>query len=225
MQFDFAKLDMMTGYKLLTATVTPRPIAWVTTCDAEGLVNAAPYSFFNVVGSAPPTVVLGLLADPERGFKDTARNIRETGEFVVHMVDEPLGEAMVTTSATLPRGESELDNLPLTTLPSEKIAVPRIAEAPVAFECTEHSTIEIGSNRLVIGVVHFVHIRDGLADEKGYVYYPNVNVVEEMADMISASRSFQINVQIAEAAKTLSQRVLALGHADLRAILEALFAD
>ena len=76
---------------------------------------------------------------------------------------------MVATAATLPHGENELADLPLSTLPSEKVAVPRIAEVPVALECTEHSTIEIGSNRLVIGLVHFVHLRDGLADENGYL--------------------------------------------------------
>ena len=96
------------------------------------------------------------------------------------MVDEPLGEAMVATAATLPHGENELADLPLSTLPSEKVAVPRIAEAPVALECTEHSTIEIGSNRLVIGLVHFVHLRDGLADENGIHFNPNSDVCSRL---------------------------------------------
>ena len=92
------------------------------------------------------------------------------------MVDEPLGEVMVATSASLPHGESEIDLNDLTTLPSQKISVPRIADAPVALECSEHSTIEIGSNRLVVGIVHYIHVRDGLMDDKGYLlhgkYYP-----------------------------------------------------
>ena len=83
------------------------------------------------------------------------------------MVDEPLGKVMVATSASLPHGESEIDLNDLTTLPSQKISVPRIADTPVALECTEHSTIEIGSNRLIVGIVHYIHVRDGLMDDIG----------------------------------------------------------
>ena len=169
MTFDLLALKPAERYRILASFVTPRPIAWVTTQDRDGNLNAAPFSFFNVFGSNPPIVAFAPGNKDHHTPKDTARNIRETGEFVVHMVDEPLGEAMVATSATLPHGESELANLLLSTIPSEKVTVPRITEAPVALECTEHSTIEIGSNRLVIGLVHFVHIRDGLADENGYL--------------------------------------------------------
>ena len=94
MRFDLDKLAEPIAYKLLAATVVPRPIAWVVTQSTDGQVNAAPYSFFNVMGSAPPTVALGLLADAERGFKDTATNIMATGEFVVHLVPEGLVEKM-----------------------------------------------------------------------------------------------------------------------------------
>ena len=181
MTFDLLALKPSERYRILASFVTPRPIAWITTQDSEGKLNAAPFSFFNVFGSNPPIVAFAPGNKNRHTPKDTARNIRETGEFIVHMVDEPLGKAMITTSATLPHGESELDNLPLTTLPSEKIAVPRIAEAPVALECTEHSTIEIGSNRLVIGIVHFVHIRDGLTDEKGYLKHGVFHPLGRMA--------------------------------------------
>lgn len=169
MTFDLLSLKPSERYRLLASFVTPRPIAWITTQDGEGHLNAAPFSFFNVFGSNPPIVAFAPGNKDRHTPKDTARNIRETGEFVVHMVDEPLGEMMVATAATLLHGENELANLPLSTVPSEKVAVPRIAEAPVALECTEHSTIEIGSNRLVIGLVHFIHLRDGLADENGYL--------------------------------------------------------
>ncbi|MDB4618074.1 MAG: flavin reductase family protein [Akkermansiaceae bacterium] len=164
MTFDLETLPPSTRYKILASLVTPRPIAWITTLDENGTLNAAPFSFFNVFGSNPPIVAFAPGNKNRETPKDTARNIRRNQEFVVHMVDEPLGRAMVDTSATLPHGVSELETLNLTTIPSRKIRVPRITEAPVALECTEHSTIEIGTNRLVIGIVHLIHARDGLFD-------------------------------------------------------------
>ena len=181
MTFNLEKLPPGDRYRILASLVTPRPIAWVTTCDQDGRTNAAPYSFFNVFGSNPPIVAFAPGNKDRSTPKDTARNIRETGEFVVHMVDEPLGEVMVATSATLPHGESELDLHTLATLPSEKVKVPRIADAPVALECTEHSTIEIGANRLIIGIVHFVHVREGLMDEKGYLRHDSYHPLGRMS--------------------------------------------
>lgn len=176
MTFDLEALPPSDRYRILASLVTPRPIAWVTTVDQNGVPNAAPFSFFNVFGSNPPLVAFAPGNKDRNTPKDTARNIRTNREFVIHMVDEPMGEAMVATSATLPHGENELDRFDLATVPSEKVAPPRIADAPVALECTEHSTIEIGTNRLVIGVVHLAHIRDGIMDEKGYLqessYFP-----------------------------------------------------
>lgn len=176
MTFDLETLPASTRYKLLASLVTPRPIAWVTTIDENGTLNAAPFSFFNVFGSNPPIVAFAPGNKDRETPKDTARNIRRNQEFVVHMVDEPLGQAMVDTSATLPHGSSELNSLALTPLPSEKVNVPRIAEAPVALECTEHSTIEIGTNRLIIGIVHLIHARDGLFDDHHHlqtgIYHP-----------------------------------------------------
>ncbi len=165
MTFDLTTLPPSDRYKLLASLVTPRPIAWVTTVGSEGVVNAAPFSFFNVFGSNPPIVTFAPGNKDKHTPKDTARNIRETGEFVIHLIGEDLAQAMVNTSATLPHGESELAGLNLTTAPSKKISVPRIIEAPVALECTQHTTLEIGSNRLIIGVVHLIHAKDGLINE------------------------------------------------------------
>lgn len=180
MQFDFATLDMATGYKLLTATVTPRPIAWVTTCNAEGAVNAAPYSFFNVVGSAPPTVVLGLLADPVRGFKDTARNIMATGEFVVNLVSEGLAEAMNVTAIDAPGGINELNLAGLESAPSQKVTPPRIARSPVALECTMLSSLVTGPHQtLVVGRVVSMFITDAYVMDvaRGHVDNPALALV------------------------------------------------
>lgn len=160
MRYDLDQVPEPIAYKLLAATVIPRPIAWVVTRGAEGL-NAAPYSFFNVMGSAPPTIALGLMAAPDRGFKDTALNILETGEFVVNLVPERLVQAMNLTSADAPRGVDELALAGLETLPSQHIAPPRIAESPVAFECRALSSVVTGPcQTVVIGRVFAVHIQD-----------------------------------------------------------------
>ena len=170
MEIDFNTLRPGDRYKVLASLVTPRPIAWVTTVDGTGRVNAAPFSFFNVFGSNPPIVAFapGNKSDAGRGEaavpKDTARNIRETKEFVVNLVDEAVGEAMVQTAASLEHGISEIELAGLTVAPSTVVGAPRIVEAPAAFECREWSTLEVGSNRLVIGTVHHVHVRDGILD-------------------------------------------------------------
>ncbi len=160
MRYDLDQVSEPIAYKLLAATVIPRPIAWVVTKGKDGL-NAAPYSFFNVMGSAPPTIALGLMAAPDRGFKDTALNILETGEFVVNLVPERLVQAMNLTSADDPRGVDELGLAGLATLPSQHIAPPRIAESPVAFECRALSSVVTGPcQTVVIGQVLAVHIED-----------------------------------------------------------------
>lgn len=174
MEIELAQLKASQRYKILASLVTPRPIAWITTVDGLGRVNAAPFSFFNVFGSDPALVAFapgnkeairpGQPAIP----KDTARNIRETGEFVIHLVPPALAEAMVATAASLPAGEGELSLAGLTITPSHTIKPPRISEAPVALECTEHQTLEIGNNRLIIGIVKHIFVQDGLLDPTNY---------------------------------------------------------
>lgn len=154
------------AYPILASLVTPRPIAWVTTRSPEGAINAAPFSFFNLFGANPP--ILGFApGDRDDGTpKDTARNIRLTHEFVVNLVDEAVAEAMNKTAASLPYGENELERAGLTTAPCSLVKVPRIAEAPASLECTEWGTLQIGGNRLIIGLIHRVHLRDELFDEE-----------------------------------------------------------
>jgi len=154
------------AYPILASLVTPRPIAWVTTLGPDGVVNAAPFSFFNLLGANPP--ILGFCpGDREDGTpKDTARNIRLTHEFVVNLVDEKLAEAMNRTAAALPYGVSELQSAGLTTAPSSSVKPPRIAEAPASLECQEWGTLQIGGNRLIIGLIKRVQVRDELFDLK-----------------------------------------------------------
>ena len=164
MELDLIGPNAHRAYPILSGLVTPRPIALITTLGPDGVVNAAPFSFFNVLGANPPICAF---APADRGDgtpKDTARNIRGTHEFVVNLVDEPMAEAMNQCAASLPYGQSELQRAGLNTAPSSVVKPPRIAESPVSLECVEHSTIHIGKNRLVIGLIKRLHAREGLID-------------------------------------------------------------
>lgn len=152
------------AYPILASLVTPRPIALVTTLSAAGAINAAPFSFFNVLGATPPIVGLAPGDRDDGTPKDTARNIRLTHEFVVNLVDEALAEAMNQCAAPLPYGENELVHAGLHPSSSSVVKPPRIAESPVSLECVEWGTLQIGDNRLVIGLVKRVHLRDELFD-------------------------------------------------------------
>ncbi len=158
------ELDLLTthadrAYSILAGLVTPRPIAWVTTLNEDGSVNAAPFSFFNVFGDEPPLVIFAP-GDREDGTpKDSARNCECSGEFVVNLVDEALAAVMVRTAASLPYGVSETQHERLETVASSAVAPPRIAAAPAALECKVHSIQQIGNNRLVFGIVHRVQLR------------------------------------------------------------------
>jgi len=164
MELDLENQHAERAYSILVSLVIPRPIAWVTSLDENGALNAAPFSFFNVLGANPPIVGFCPGDRPNGTPKDTALNVRATHEFVVNLVDEGVAEAMNLTAATLPHGVNELESAGLTTLPSSVVRPPRIAEAPASLECTEWGTIQIGGNRLIIGLVKRVHVRDELFD-------------------------------------------------------------
>jgi flavin reductase (DIM6/NTAB) family NADH-FMN oxidoreductase RutF len=163
--FPLRDLSPHDRYKLLGGVVVPRPIALVTTLDANGAVNAAPFSFFNLFSEDPPLIVLGLQHKADRTPKDTTRNIHRDGEFVIHMVDEPLASAMNDCAVDFPAGESEAAAAGLATLPSVDVRVPRLAAAPFALECKRTVSLAFGPGReLLVGEVLRVHARDGLVD-------------------------------------------------------------
>lgn len=159
-------LPPATQYKLLASTVVPRPIALISTWSAQGGDNAAPFSFFNVMGEDPPVLVVGLEQQRDSGqLKHTARNIQDNGQFVVHMVDEPLADAMNLCARDLPFGVSEADAAGLTLTASRCVRPRRIVEAPIAFECEKVALLQISPGRWVaIGRVVMMHAREGLFD-------------------------------------------------------------
>ena len=152
------------AYPILASLVTPRPIALVTTISEAGQVNAAPFSFFNLLGANPPICAFAPGDRDDGTPKDTARNVRSMHEFVVNLVDESIAEAMNQCAASLPFGESELTRAGLTAVASTVVKPPRIAEAPASLECVEWGTLQIGGNRMVIGLIKHLHIRDELFD-------------------------------------------------------------
>ena len=153
MEIDFEKISRTERYKFLTHVVVPRPIAWVTTVSDSGVVNAAPFSFFNVFGSDPAFVALGIGDRKDGSLKDTVANIDRTGEFVINTVTESLAERMVQTSFEYDPKENELEAVYLTSLPSIKVKPPRIAESPAHLECRKLSIQEVGAHHLVLGTV------------------------------------------------------------------------
>ncbi|MDP1534099.1 MAG: flavin reductase family protein, partial [Rubrivivax sp.] len=126
MQIDFANISAYQRYKLMASLIVPRPIALVTTCNADGLVNAAPFSMFNMLGEDPPILMISINKLQDDGLKDTAANILANGEFVVHIADEPMAQKMHLCGATMPSDVSELEVVGLTTTPSRTVAPPCI---------------------------------------------------------------------------------------------------
>lgn len=182
MEFDFAKLKPQERYKLLTGLVVPRPIAWVTSLNPDGSVNAAPFSFFNSMGSDPPLLVIGVGNYEKARPKDTASNIKRLGTFVVNLVTEELAQAMNLTAVDFPEGVSEVEVIGLELSPSLHTTVPRIAQSPAGFECKLHSVLEIGRNRIIIGEVLGAFVQDPfVADyDKQYLRTQAMQIIGRM---------------------------------------------
>jgi flavin reductase (DIM6/NTAB) family NADH-FMN oxidoreductase RutF len=146
-------------YHFMIGVVVPRPIAFVSTVSADGVLNVAPFSYFNAITNQPP--LLGISVNRRRGErKDTVRNIEQTGEFVVNTVDEALGPRMVHTSGEWPEDVDEFQLTGLTPVPSDLIKPPRVGEAPVSMECRLHQMLELGASFFVVGEIVRAHVKD-----------------------------------------------------------------
>ena len=167
MQYAAKDITPHERYKLLISFVLPRPIAWITTIGPTGVVNAAPFSFFNVFAEDPPLIVVAINKRPDGRLKDSWTNIERTGEFVVNLTDEPLARAMHESSGDFPPDMGEPDYLGLKTAPSVDIKAPRLADAPWALECKIWQVLNVKDDRqLVIGEGVRFHVRDELWDPK-----------------------------------------------------------
>jgi flavin reductase (DIM6/NTAB) family NADH-FMN oxidoreductase RutF len=183
MKFDLEAIPASQTYRLLVGLVAPRPIALITSIDESGGLNAAPFSAYNYLCVDPPIVGIGVTNRPNEPHtpKDTARNIRRTGEFVVNVVTEDIAEKMNITATDFPSELNEVELAGFTTAPSEKVKVPRIAEAHAAMECREFTTMEIGHSRIILGRVVSVYIEDQFVDADGpYVKAEDLHSIGRM---------------------------------------------
>lgn len=171
MQIDISKTEVVAVYQMLVGLVTPRPIAWVTTLSKSGVVNLAPFSFFNAFGANPPVVVFSPTLKRDGGKKDTLINIEANGEFVINASTEQHADLINMSSKMLLPDESEVDMTGLSTLQSDKVKPPRLADVPFALECKVMQIIPVGtgaiSANLVIGEIVMMHIDDAVLDPKG----------------------------------------------------------
>jgi flavin reductase (DIM6/NTAB) family NADH-FMN oxidoreductase RutF len=164
MQVDFEGLSPRERYKLMAGLIVPRPIALVTSLNAAGIVNAAPFSLFNMLGEDPPLVMISVNKGEGGALKDTSANILANREFVVHIADEAMAQAMHDCGAPLPPDVSEIEATGLSVVACNAVAPPRIEAAPAAFECVLHELLESGTRHVFIGRVLWLHARDGLVD-------------------------------------------------------------
>lgn len=167
MEINPSDLPHQSVYKLMTGSIVPRPIGWISSIDAEGRPNLAPFSFFNVVCPKPPTLLFcPSVRGTDGGSKDTLHNVRATGEFVVNIVSEPLAEAMNQTAAEVRADVDEFALAGLTPVPSVVVRPPRVAESYVHFECRVMQIIEIsdqpGGGSIVIGEVLHIHVDEAV---------------------------------------------------------------
>lgn len=162
-------------YFLLNSLVVPRPIAWVSTVSADGTHNVAPHSYFTVAASSPPSLAFTSIGD-----KDTVTNVRDTGEFVVHVADHELVERMNITAANAPANVSEFELAGLTATAADRVSAPIVAQAPVAIECRLTQVVEVGNGRVVIGECLAFHVAERLWDERDRVDPARLDAVARM---------------------------------------------
>lgn len=171
MQLDFSQLSGADAYRWLSSTVTPRPIAWVSTLSSDGVPNLAPFSFFQVICEDPPTLLVNVANQADGRLKDTVCNVSDTGELVIHLVSRVMAERMNMTSATLSPEQSEFEHAQLASVPSTRVQPRRLAQAAVAYECgvAEIKPYPADDPRwsLIFARVLVAHIDDAvLADER-----------------------------------------------------------
>ena len=171
MRLDLTSLKPRESYAWLTSTILPRPIAWVSTISQEGRLNLAPFSFFQGVTSSPPSLLFVPVNTRDGSRKDTVRNLEQVPEFVVNLVSFRLAESMNSTAALLPYGESEFSAFGVEPAPSDTIRPPRVAAAPVSFECKVHQIVPVGEGpfaaNIVIGLIQSMQVDDAVLGSDG----------------------------------------------------------
>lgn len=184
MLVDFQTLSARDAYALMISAITPRPIAWVSTVNAAGQTNLAPFSFFQGVCASPPTLLFTGANDRTGKKKDTILNVEQVPEFVVNIVPHSLAEPMNLTATPLPHGDSEFEKFNIATAPSQKVRPPRVAAAPVAFECTLDRIVRVGEGPLganvVFGRIVCAHVYESVLDATGHIDPAKLDTIGRM---------------------------------------------
>ncbi|GMA38023.1 flavin reductase family protein [Mobilicoccus caccae] len=178
-EIDMAALgesDERAPYRLLNSVVVPRAIAWVSSRSGDGVDNLAPHSFFTVACAEPP-----MLAFTSIGAKDTLRNVRETGEFIVHVAARELMGAVNRTGAGQPADVSEFDDAGLDRAPGHAVSVQRVAASPAAFECVLHQIVDLGTSAMIIGRVVHAAVREDVFTHPKYPDHPSFDRLQPLA--------------------------------------------
>ncbi|SDG27626.1 NADH-FMN oxidoreductase RutF, flavin reductase (DIM6/NTAB) family [Pseudomonas benzenivorans] len=187
MLLDFARLTPLEAYRWLASTVTPRPIAWVSSLSLEGISNLAPFSFFQVISDEPPTLLVNIGSRDDGSLKDTLRNVQATGELVIQLVSFAQAEAMNASAAHLPHGISEFEHCGIASLAGERVAVPRVAGAAVAFECRLAEVLPYPrpapNCHLVFAEVLLAHVDDAVLNDKGRIDPHKLDLVGRLGGM------------------------------------------
>ena len=187
MQLDFSALQPLERYRWLASTITPRPIAWVSSQSAEGVSNLAPFSFFQVISDDPPTLMVNVNHRADGGLKDTLLNVQANGELVIQLVSFAQAEAMNASAAVLPYGISEFEQCGIASLPSQQVTPPRVAGAAVAFECRvaqiQAYPAENPNCHLIFAEVLLAHIDDAVLNEQGRIDAHKLDLVGRLGGM------------------------------------------
>lgn len=191
MELDFSMLAAGEAYRWLASTVTPRPIAWVSTRSAAGVDNLAPFSFFQVICAAPPTLLVNVELGREGQLKDTVRNVMETGQLVIHLVGAAQAEAMNASAATLPPEASEFEHCGIASVPSTRVAPRRVRDAAVAFECElaelKPYPAERPTQSLIFARVLLAHIDDAVLADGRHVDPARLDLVGRLGGSLYAT--------------------------------------
>lgn len=187
MQLDFSALQPLERYRWLASTITPRPIAWVSSQSVEGVNNLAPFSFFQVISDDPPTLMVNVNHRADGGLKDTLLNVQANGELVIQLVSFTQAEAMNASAAMLPYGISEFEQCGIASQPSQRVAPPRVAGAAVAFECrvAQIQAYPAGNPNchLIFAEVLLAHIDDAVLNEQGRIDAHKLDLVGRLGGM------------------------------------------
>ncbi len=190
----------------LKACVVPRPIGWISTVDADGAVNLAPFSFFNMLSYNPPYVLFSSGMHPDSAHKDTVRNVEQTGEFVYNMATWEQREAMNASALIVERGVDELAAAGLEALPSSLVRPPRVKGAPVHFECRHYRTLDLpgrtprAAHKVVLGEVVGVHIDDAALTADGLLDVARIRPIARLGymDYVSVEQIFSMEKEMPE---------------------------